>query len=128
MTEGSVLTTDYAERAITIRRTIEALFPTEGMLLRNCLVPDESLVKSVESAKVHYATGGSDAESVRDYDNGLGPVRFHRRDAYSYRREENVEGQTYRRRCAPESVHPSEPRCILHILRCSRSERAPRPS
>ena len=80
---------------------IEALFPTEGTLLRNGLVTAEMIVKGTESAGVFYATGGSDAESIRDFDSGNGASRFSIRDPYFYRREDNANGWRYRRKCVP---------------------------
>ena len=64
----------------------------------------ELIVKGVEKAKVHYATGGSDAESIRDFDSGSGGTRFSRRDPYFYRHEDNANGFRYRRRCVPYIV------------------------
>ena len=61
-------------------------------------VNDQALLEETQVSEVHFANGDSDSESIRDYDAGPGLQRWHRRDQYFYRREENVEGQTYRRR------------------------------
>ena len=71
------------------------------MLMNNCYMLDERIVKSVEEARVEHATGNSEAESIRDFDSGSSGVRFHRRASYWYRGEDNLNRFRYRRLYKP---------------------------
>ena len=63
--------------------------------------PDQ-IMASIADAEVHYVTGASDDETIRDADSGTGTQRWHRRDPYWYSHDECYEhtGQ-YRRRMQP---------------------------
>ena len=82
----------------TLRSRVEVLFPEEARRHAGLGTTSEELQESAQVEGVQFANGDSDAESIRDYDSGPGLQRWHRREAYFYRREENLEGQTYRRR------------------------------
>ena len=64
LTEGSVPKLEYGERAITVQAQIGLTHPEVGMLMNNCYMLDERIVKSVGEAGVEHATGNSEAESI----------------------------------------------------------------
>ena len=61
-------------------------------------VSNHDLSTSWTCSNVEYADGDSEAESICDYDSGLGNIRWHRREQYFYRKETNLESRPYRRR------------------------------
>jgi hypothetical protein len=72
--------------------------PNKSILLRVQLFPEGDLVQRMEDQKVHFASGDSDDESIRDFGSGPGKIRWHKRDPYTYRLEEGAAGMNYRRR------------------------------
>jgi len=68
------------------------------------LVPedDEELVRATREAKVEFASGLSESESIRDFNSGPGLVRYQVRDPYAFRREPCADTSgNYRRRMRP---------------------------
>ncbi len=88
-------------RDAEIRGQIGLTFMSELYVLEAVDVTDMVLVRSVDRRQVHYATGDSDAESVRDWDSGPGTIRWAKRPAYFFRRENNDNEVRWRRRVKP---------------------------
>ena len=63
----------------------------------------EQWVKACEDQGAEYATGVSDASSVRDQDSGPGKVRWTKGDPYRFRREQCMNHEGKLRRLKPTS-------------------------
>ena len=98
---AKVLAPDPSELGRQLRQQISVVHQQEYHLLMAVSVPDEVLYVSTQDNDVSFATGDSDAESVRDWESGTGKIRFSRRKPYFFRREKNDMGQQWRRHVKP---------------------------
>ena len=99
---GSSLSSDSLWRASDVREGIRKTYPNltaEELSLLDGY--DDSVISAKTRAnQVCFATGNSDAESIRDQDTGPGQVRWHKRDRYIYVRQRGHCAR-YRRRMKP---------------------------
>ena len=84
-----------AERAIADPETFamqiaQACGADMSMLVRAQDFDHETIQKAFTEAGVSFVGGDSDEESIRDQESGPAKFRWHRREAYFYRREPNL--------------------------------------
>ena len=97
---------DPRDQATFIRRGLNYVFPGESCTIEAAHVPDDLLVEVTKEKDVHYATGESDAESIRDYDSGTGSQRWHRRNPYWYCRQPSSDPTRQFRRMMKLRINP----------------------
>jgi hypothetical protein len=75
------------------------MWPEQVVLLDVYNVSDETLVSSMWQARVEFASGETDTDSICDQEDGDGQKRFWHRNPYAYRRDQKLNGsKCYRRR------------------------------
>lgn len=87
-----------APQGMTGLHGLDICDPEKSILLQIQRLPEEDLVQCMQDQKVHFASGDSDDDSVRDYDSGPGKIQCHKRMPYTYRREIGAANVYYRRR------------------------------
>ncbi len=88
-------------RAARVRNQLGLTWSGELILIEGCDVSDATLLKILNERQVEFATGNSDAESVRDFESGPGNVRWSKRSPYWFRREMNANEVRWRRKVKP---------------------------
>ena len=88
------------------RRRMGQVNPAAVVQMMAAGITDSVLAGSIREAEIEFAEGDSDADSIRDYDSGPGPIQWSSRQPYWYHRELNAEGLCDRRRMVVKKVAP----------------------
>ena len=102
-------TEEQAARDELEEKRIAKPFPKVVGLLRCRGVPQYAIYDSRVEAKVEYATGNSDDDTILDFQDSGSRRKWCRLEPYFYKIETNIEGLRYRRRMKMEMPQDDGP-------------------